>query len=318
VSTLSSLLTYVRNLHSRLHHNRAFRPTIKFDCDPNYLDVACRTMITSLGYTAEFTAPYTHNQLAKMGRQWATLTDSALSCCSTPISLQSIGALPSARPFTFATGFLRQPPPAVRVAFCTLFFMAPMPTSLTSKSSDAQHTSVWKITTEEIFPRRHFVASSSGIVMMVVAIGFSTSPLLANSSDPSTLPLLNQIPRTLWRPRRWHVALLKPLNHLVSSMGRQPVPISHARTPRISQSRSVTPSQPLRMFKRAHQTTTHHTTLRRTTLPVSRLRALPPLPMFNGSTRPPESSRKISLLGPLDPLLTPPNQSGRRPRQHSP
>jgi hypothetical protein len=52
-------------------------PTIKLDCDPNYLDVACRTMVSSLGYTAQFTAPYTHSQLAKMERQWATLADSA-------------------------------------------------------------------------------------------------------------------------------------------------------------------------------------------------------------------------------------------------
>jgi hypothetical protein len=34
-------------------------------------------MVSSLGYTSQFTAPYTHNQLAKMGRQWATLADSA-------------------------------------------------------------------------------------------------------------------------------------------------------------------------------------------------------------------------------------------------
>jgi hypothetical protein len=76
VSTLSSLLNDVRNLHSRLYPHRAFRPTIKFYCDPNYLDVACRTMVSSLGFSAEFTAPYTHNQLAKTERQWASLADS--------------------------------------------------------------------------------------------------------------------------------------------------------------------------------------------------------------------------------------------------
>jgi hypothetical protein len=76
ISTLSSVLTEIRNLHSRLLPARAFRPTINFDCDPNYLNVACRTMVSSLGYTPQFTAPYTHNQLAKMERKWATLADS--------------------------------------------------------------------------------------------------------------------------------------------------------------------------------------------------------------------------------------------------
>jgi hypothetical protein len=35
VCTLSSLLSDVRNLQSRLYPHSAFRPTIKFDCDPN-------------------------------------------------------------------------------------------------------------------------------------------------------------------------------------------------------------------------------------------------------------------------------------------
>jgi hypothetical protein len=48
-------------------------PTIKFDCASNYLDVACRTVVSALGYTALFTASYTHNQLAKMERELATL-----------------------------------------------------------------------------------------------------------------------------------------------------------------------------------------------------------------------------------------------------
>jgi hypothetical protein len=77
VSTMSSVLTNIRNLHSRLLPARAFRPTIKFDCDANYLDVACRAMVSSLDYTSQFTAPYTHNQLAKMERHWATIADSA-------------------------------------------------------------------------------------------------------------------------------------------------------------------------------------------------------------------------------------------------
>jgi hypothetical protein len=34
-------------------------------------------MVSSLGYTFQFTAPYTHNQLGNMERQWATLADSA-------------------------------------------------------------------------------------------------------------------------------------------------------------------------------------------------------------------------------------------------
>jgi hypothetical protein len=34
-------------------------------------------MVSSLGFSAQFTAPYTHNQLAKMERQWASLADSA-------------------------------------------------------------------------------------------------------------------------------------------------------------------------------------------------------------------------------------------------
>jgi hypothetical protein len=77
VSTLSSILTDMRDLHSRLYLACALRPTINFDCDRNHLDVACRTMVSSLGYTAQFTAPYAHNQLAKMERKWATLADSA-------------------------------------------------------------------------------------------------------------------------------------------------------------------------------------------------------------------------------------------------
>jgi hypothetical protein len=77
VPIVSYVLTDIKNLHSRAHHDRAFRPTIKFDYDPSYIDVACRTMVSSSGYAAQFTAPYTHNQLANMQRQWATLADSA-------------------------------------------------------------------------------------------------------------------------------------------------------------------------------------------------------------------------------------------------
>jgi hypothetical protein len=77
ISIISSVLTDIANLHSLMHPTRAFRPTIKFGCDPNYLDVACRSIVSSLGYTPEFTAPYTHNQLANTERQWATLADSA-------------------------------------------------------------------------------------------------------------------------------------------------------------------------------------------------------------------------------------------------
>jgi hypothetical protein len=51
-----------------------------------------------------------------------------------------------------------------------------------------------------------------------MAICFSTSPL-ANSSDPSMLLLLNGSPPTLQPPRRSSVALLKPLSHMVSSLG---------------------------------------------------------------------------------------------------
>jgi hypothetical protein len=46
-------------------------------CHPNYVDVACRTMVFSLGYTAKLTAPYTHNQLTTMERQWASQVDSS-------------------------------------------------------------------------------------------------------------------------------------------------------------------------------------------------------------------------------------------------
>jgi hypothetical protein len=60
VSILCSVFTD-RNSHTRPHPARTFRPTIKLDCDPNYLDVARRTMVSSLGYTAHFTAPYTHS-----------------------------------------------------------------------------------------------------------------------------------------------------------------------------------------------------------------------------------------------------------------
>jgi hypothetical protein len=37
ISTLSSVLTDIQNLHSRLLPACAFRPTIKFDCGPNYV-----------------------------------------------------------------------------------------------------------------------------------------------------------------------------------------------------------------------------------------------------------------------------------------
>jgi hypothetical protein len=74
VSTLSSIFTDIRNLHSRLDHART--PTRKFDCGRNYVYVACRNMVSSLEYRSRFTAPYTHNQLAKMERQRATLADS--------------------------------------------------------------------------------------------------------------------------------------------------------------------------------------------------------------------------------------------------
>jgi hypothetical protein len=69
VPTLSSVLKDIKNLHSRLHPARLFTPTTKFVCDPNYFDVAYRNKVSSLRYAAHFTAPYTHNQLAKMERQ---------------------------------------------------------------------------------------------------------------------------------------------------------------------------------------------------------------------------------------------------------
>jgi hypothetical protein len=50
----------VKNLHSRLHLDRSFWPTIKFDCNANYLDVACRTMVAALGYTAHLMAQCAH------------------------------------------------------------------------------------------------------------------------------------------------------------------------------------------------------------------------------------------------------------------
>jgi hypothetical protein len=70
VPTLSFVLTTdIINLQAHLHLDSTFMPTIKFDYDPNYLDVTCRSMVSSVGYaTAQFTAPYTHNQLAKMER----------------------------------------------------------------------------------------------------------------------------------------------------------------------------------------------------------------------------------------------------------
>jgi hypothetical protein len=76
VSFLSSILTDIRTLHSRLNGNAPFHPTIEFVFDPNYLDADYRAMV-SLGHTAKFTAPYTLIQLAKMERQWATLLESA-------------------------------------------------------------------------------------------------------------------------------------------------------------------------------------------------------------------------------------------------
>jgi hypothetical protein len=57
VSNPSSVITDIRNLHTRMRHGRSFRLTIKHDCDPNYLDVSYRIMASSLGYTAQFTHP---------------------------------------------------------------------------------------------------------------------------------------------------------------------------------------------------------------------------------------------------------------------
>jgi hypothetical protein len=134
------------------------------------------------------------------------------------IALPSIGTSPCARSSTYATGFHRRMPPVARVAFPTLFVMAPRLTSLSSRSTDTQHTSVWNTITSANFRPTHFDACSSGAAVMVRAIGFSTSPL-ANSSTPSTLPLLNHNLRTLRWPRRSHPVLLKPLHRPVSSMG---------------------------------------------------------------------------------------------------
>jgi hypothetical protein len=78
VPTLPFVVTDIGNFRSRVHTDRAFMPTLKLDCDLNYLDVACCIiMVYSLGYTAQFTVPCTHNQLAKIEPQWAALADSA-------------------------------------------------------------------------------------------------------------------------------------------------------------------------------------------------------------------------------------------------
>jgi hypothetical protein len=50
--TLSFFLTDIKSVHAHMHLDRAFMPITKFDYDPIYLDVACRTMFLSLGYTA--------------------------------------------------------------------------------------------------------------------------------------------------------------------------------------------------------------------------------------------------------------------------
>jgi hypothetical protein len=75
--SLSYAVTEIGNLHSRMHTSHVLRSTIKFDCGPNHLDVAYRTMASSLGYTAKFTAPYTRNRLAKIEYLWPTLADLA-------------------------------------------------------------------------------------------------------------------------------------------------------------------------------------------------------------------------------------------------
>jgi hypothetical protein len=109
------LSTDIRNFHAHLYPDCAFTPTFKLNCDLNYLDVACRSMVYSLGYIAQSTIPYTHNQFAKMEREGATLADSATTILQHANGTIRTWALLCARLSIYSTDSLYRPPPAVLV-----------------------------------------------------------------------------------------------------------------------------------------------------------------------------------------------------------
>jgi hypothetical protein len=142
----------IKILHSSLHGSRAFRPTIKFNCDPNYLDVECPTMVASLGYTAKLTAPYTHNQLAKMECSWATLADSTIAMMQNANCPPDTGVSSCAQPSIYVTCFPRPPPLAVPVKFLTRSFMANLSTSPIRTFLAALPTSALRTATHNALP----------------------------------------------------------------------------------------------------------------------------------------------------------------------
>jgi hypothetical protein len=205
-------------LHSRLHHACAFTPTIKLDCEPNYLDVACRSMVSSLGYTADFTAPYTHNQLAKMERQWATLAESAtamLQHANCPAkywghAMRTAVYLRNRLPSPAATGGSGGAP-------FTILHCVPTDLARVHVFGCTAYLRTEDRYIDRLSPK-HSVACSSGIAMMVRATCFSTSPP-ANYFGPCMSLSLNPnllMPR---RPQPSLMALHKPLHQVVSSLG---------------------------------------------------------------------------------------------------
>jgi hypothetical protein len=131
-------------------------------------------MVSSFGFTAMFTAPYTHNQLTKMERQWATLADSAAAMMQHANFPSKYWGLAMRTTVYLRNTLITLAASGGSGGVISVFFMAPMLTSLTSRFSDALHTSVWKTNIEPSFPPRPFVVCSSGTAMTVPAIGFST------------------------------------------------------------------------------------------------------------------------------------------------
>eukprot|EP00873_Tetraselmis_striata_P026590 jgi/Tetstr1/446854/TSEL_034332.t1 len=77
ITQLRLVLLQIRTICSKAGQRR-FAPSIKFDCDPNYLDTACRSMVRECGFSDRFTAPYAHHQLGRVERRWGSLGQRAV------------------------------------------------------------------------------------------------------------------------------------------------------------------------------------------------------------------------------------------------
>jgi hypothetical protein len=131
-------------------------------------------MVAWLGFTAQFTATFTHNQLAKMERQWAILADSTTAMmqhanCPSKFwghVMRTSAYLSNRLPLPAASGGSGGVP----------FYV------LHGTQDELSHLKVFKcsahlrleINTEANFPPKHFVAYSSGNAMTVMTTCFST------------------------------------------------------------------------------------------------------------------------------------------------